>query len=129
MAGMKLMEGGRTQARAAFLLCFAARHIARFGMPYIPASQRARFDPLIQALSAELQRDGCLEGNLNYVLSSLVVKAFAANRRYAEANKLMGVLSSVAAEFYRVDVAPYEDEKRAQHGEIDRTPPGNSAAP
>src|SRR6266436_9050259 len=98
-------------------MCFTASLISRFRMPYIPAAQRARFDPLIQALSAELQKDGCLDGNLNYVISSLVVKAFAANRRYAEANKLMGVLSSVAAEFYRMDVAPYEDEKRAQHGE------------
>ena len=91
-------------------------------MPYILPSERARFDPLINALSAELQKDGCPEGNLNYVISSLVVKAFAANRRYAEGNKLMGVLSCVAAEFYRMDLAPYEDEKRAQHGEIDRSP-------
>ena len=65
-----------------------------------------------------MQQDGCLEGNLNYVISSLVVKAFAGNRRYAEANKLMGVLSSVAAEFYRMDVAPYEDEKRLEQGDV-----------
>jgi hypothetical protein len=48
----------------------------------------------------------------------LVGKAFAANRRYAEANKLMGVLACVQSEFYRLDVAPYEEEKRAQNGDI-----------
>ncbi len=93
-------------------------------MPYIPSDERQRFDPLITSLSAELQRDGCKDGHLNYVISSLVSRAFAANRRYAEANKLMGVLQCVAAEFYRLDVAPYEDQKRAEHGDIDRTPPG-----
>lgn len=91
-------------------------------MPYITPAERTRFDAHINALSAELQRDGCEAGNLNYVISSLVVKAFVANKRYAEANKLLGVLTAVSAEFYRMDVAPYEDEKRAQHGEIDRTP-------
>jgi hypothetical protein len=91
-------------------------------MPYILPSERQRFDPLINALSAELQKDGCVDGNLNYVISTLTAKAFAANRRYAEANKLMGVLACVAAEFYRRDVAPYEDEKRTQNGDVDRSP-------
>jgi hypothetical protein len=65
-----------------------------------------------------LQKDGCEAGNLNYVLSVLLGKAFVANRRYAEANKLMGVLACVQAEFYRLDVAPYEEEKRAENGDI-----------
>lgn len=90
-------------------------------MPYILPSERERFDPLINALSRELQKDGCEAGNLNYVISTLIGKALAANRRYAEANKLMGVLACVSAEFYRMDVAPYEDEKRAENGEIDRS--------
>jgi hypothetical protein len=90
-------------------------------MPYILPSERQRFDPLINALSKELQKDGCEAGNLNYVVSTLIGKALAANRRYAEANKLMGVLACVSAEFYRMDVAPYEDEKRRENGEIDRS--------
>src|SRR4051794_37367456 len=90
------------------------------GMPYILPTERERFDPLINALSKELQKDGCEAGNLNYVISTLIGKALAVNRRYAEANKLMGVLACVSAEFYRMDVAPYEDEKRAENGEIDR---------
>lgn len=91
-------------------------------MPYILPSERQRFDPLIDALSAELQKDGCEAGNLNYVISTLLGKAFTANRRYAEANKLMGVLACVSAEFYRMDVVPYEEEKRSQNGDINRTP-------
>src|SRR4051794_18329606 len=90
------------------------------GMPYILPSERERFDPVINALSKELQKDGCEAGNLNYVISTLLAKALAGNRRYAEANKLMGVLACVSAEFYRMDVAPYEDEKRAENGGIDR---------
>lgn len=63
-------------------------------------------------------------GELNYVISDIVDDYVLdraidnGKRSYAVLNDVMGVLAAVQAEFYRRVVAPYEDGKRAENGEV-----------
>ncbi|MCD6403165.1 MAG: hypothetical protein J7K98_02455 [Candidatus Aenigmarchaeota archaeon] len=40
-------------------------------------------------------------------------------KNYFELNRAVGVLTSVLLEFYRRVVAPYENEKLKQHGDVE----------
>lgn len=58
-------------------------------------------------------------GELNYAISALVDEYVLSHRlSYSTINDVMGVLASVQQEFYRRVAAPYEDEKRAENGEV-----------
>ncbi len=87
-------------------------------MPYIKADSRPKFDASLALLQAELGKSAYDAGELNYVISRLLNSAFAANQRYAEANKLLGVMEAAKLEFYRRKVAPYEDEKILENGDV-----------
>ena len=88
-------------------------------MPYIPVEDRTKYSFLVDELYTVLEEHDWHPGHLNYVIYSLLVKHFRANRSYTTANKLMGVLSCVAKEFYRREVVPYEKEKQDIHGDIE----------
>ena len=94
-------------------------------MPYITKEERPRYDKLIQQVVDALVEKfpgengrGYSEGDLNYVISSIVWKLFDKKPSYSAANKLMGVLKGVDLEFYRRKVAPYEDKKIKENGDI-----------
>jgi len=97
-------------------------------MPYIPQQHRKRYDELVNQLVETLVWDSSdadlgtpaafAPGELNYVLSSLLVKLWAKGRQYYRGNTLMGVLECVKAEFYRRWLAPYEDGALARHGDL-----------
>ncbi len=82
-------------------------------MPYIKQEQRPDFDKILN----ELKPDG--PGELNYVITRLCI-SYAERKgiRYGNLNEVMGVLSSVAREFYRRLVAPYEDKKMRENGDV-----------
>ena len=85
-------------------------------MPYIKPQRRLELDPLVQPLlnsAWELQ-----PGDLNYVITRIVHAVWAVDKAYYMGNALMGVCSCVAAEFYRTMLAPYEDTKRAENGDV-----------
>jgi hypothetical protein len=87
-------------------------------MPYIAPENRPKFDAGLNLLKEELRKGGYEAGELNYVISCLLNDAFAANTRYAEANKLVGVMEAAKLEFYRRKVAPYEDLKITENGDV-----------
>lgn len=79
-------------------------------MPYVPQERRR-----------ELNNGGEIEtmGDMNYVLTSIVFDWL--NRRpenYDNYNGVIGVLESMKLELYRRTVAPYEDLKVAQNGDV-----------
>jgi hypothetical protein len=92
-------------------------------MPYVASSARERLDPHIEQLAAEVRRlaaedggDAAFAGYLNYSCTRLALEAMPA-RRYWVIATVVGVLRNVADEFYRRVGVPYEEEKRAAHGD------------
>lgn len=87
-------------------------------MPYIPQDKRPQIDekiiPLIQHLQSlpVEQQDGAL----NYAVTKILKELYAP--KYFNYNRAMGVLSSIQAEWYRRDVAPYEDKKIQENGDV-----------
>jgi hypothetical protein len=80
-------------------------------MPYIPESRRFEVDAFIPTAG--------IAGELNYQLTRVVqkyVKDHGAS--YRVFNDVIGALECAKLELYRRLVAPYEDTKRAQNGDV-----------
>lgn len=93
-------------------------------MPYIKEYSRTKLDPHIDGVLDELGMlgdsggIGYAVGELNYVFTTLLDSALGANPKYADYNAALGVLEAVKLELYRRVVAPYEDEKLAENGDV-----------
>ncbi|MCS6770389.1 MAG: hypothetical protein NZ570_08150 [Candidatus Caldarchaeum sp.] len=87
-------------------------------MPYIPQKERAELDDEIDMLVQKLSKTPAekMDGKLNYVITRLLVKLYPPS--YFNYNRALGVLSAVAHEFYRRRVAPYEDVKIRENGDV-----------
>jgi len=90
-------------------------------MPYIKKEDRKCFEESINALVFNLcaRDDGPIAGELNYVISSILVRCMRRKKLcYKLANRMDGVLGCVCKEFYRRWVVPYEDIKITENGDI-----------
>ncbi|MDJ0273105.1 MAG: hypothetical protein QW318_08395 [Candidatus Caldarchaeum sp.] len=87
-------------------------------MPYITQEERKELDAEIDALLEKLRKAPAerVDGRLNYVISRLLNGVYTPS--YYNYNRALGVLSAVAHEFYRRKVAPYEDTKIKENGDI-----------
>lgn len=87
-------------------------------MPYINRESREKLDPYIDALINELKKAPPeeLDGQVNYVIFRLILHLYPP--RYFNYNRAIGVLSCVLQEFYRRHVAPYEDKKISESGDV-----------
>lgn len=87
-------------------------------MPYIKREYRERLDPKIDLLVDELKKAPTeeVDGQVNYVIFRMLIHIYPP--RYFNYNRAIGVLSCVLQEFYRRHVAPYEDRKMAETGDI-----------
>ena len=89
-------------------------------MPYIDANRRDNVDHIVDLLASNIngipelreKRDGVL----NYVISRLLFQLYKVN--YTDMNAALGVLDAASKEYYRCVVAPYEDKKRLENGEV-----------
>jgi len=92
-------------------------------MPYIKPEQRELLDPVIDAVAEEIiaidrsSAESQWTGMMNYAVSRLAVKLLPA-RNYNSMSRMHGVLADVPMEWYRRMMAPYEDEKIAQNGDV-----------
>jgi len=57
-----------------------------------------------------------IDGELNYVITRILKESYPL--RYFNLNRAMGVLESAKLEFYRRVVAPYEDIKIKESGDV-----------
>jgi len=58
-------------------------------------------------------------GELNYLLTTIIDDYFMEHGgRYAQVNDIIGALEGAKLEFYRRIVAPYEDVKLKENGEV-----------
>lgn len=87
-------------------------------MPYIDKTQRQPIDELIMPIINHLKKLPVEEqdGALNYSITKILKELY--EPRYFNYNRAMGVLSSIQAEWYRRDVANYEDKKIAENGDV-----------
>jgi len=88
-------------------------------MPYVDKETRELLNREISELLIDLEEYN-EPGNINYVLSNIIWHLFNLNPCYETANSLLGVLEAVKQEFYRRKVAPYEDLKIGQNGDLEQ---------
>ncbi len=87
-------------------------------MPYIKPEGRSAIDELIQPLIDHLKNQPLenQDGDLNYAITRIIHELYP--EKYFHYNRAIGVLSSVELELYRKKVAPYEDKKILENGEV-----------
>ncbi len=88
-------------------------------MPYIKPEHRPELDKLIeplvkQLLSLPLEKQ---DGGVNYAVTKLL-KALYDKGNYFTYNRSMGVLAALQQEWYRRFIAPYEDKKIQENGDV-----------
>ena len=89
-------------------------------MPYIIKEKRERFEPAVANLVALLQEDPeNVAGNLNYVITTVLKRLIATNKRYKTMNDLVGALECCKLELYRRVVGPYEDIAIKRNGDVE----------
>ena len=93
-------------------------------MPYIDKFMRMELDPKIDDLVGSLflphdkELDTSNPGNLNYVITKLIIAWLGGRPNYARYNEVIGVLECVKQELYRRKMAVYEDEKCRENGDV-----------
>ena len=87
-------------------------------MPYIKTEKRGLYNSHIEQLVNILEQQPLMEvdGDLNYVVTSIFKKLYAP--KYFNYNRAIGVLEAIKQEFYRRVVAPYEDIKIEENGDV-----------
>lgn len=90
-------------------------------MPYIKQEDRKRFDCHIDALIKEFDKKPVSPGEFNYVVSRLLWNIWMkeSNHNYTTANNLIGALECIKEEFYRRWIAPYEEDKIKENGDVE----------
>ena len=87
-------------------------------MPYIKMEDRKKYEEVLEKLidllkSQPIER---IDGELNYVITRILKESYPL--RYFNLNRAMGVLECAKLEFYRRVVAPYEDIKIKESGDV-----------
>lgn len=90
-------------------------------MPYIKQQDRRTIENMI-GISKNFKDIGTFvenAGELNYVITSIIHGYFEQNGgRYQQANDIIGALEGAKLEFYRKIVAPYEETKIKENGDV-----------
>lgn len=87
-------------------------------MPYVPKADRFRFSAVVNALNEEMAK-GITPGELNYLLTGIADNYVAVKgKSYTHMNDVLGAFSGASKEFYRRVVAPYEEEKINENGDV-----------
>jgi ABC-type lipopolysaccharide export system ATPase subunit len=81
-------------------------------MPYIKQPNRITFDEPIRQLNPKNA------GELNYIISKLMLKYIGKDINYQKCNDVTGALECSKMEIYRRFVAPYEEIKIKENGDI-----------
>ena len=82
-------------------------------MPYIDSKLRIKVDLAIDEI---IRQDVTPDGQLNYLLFSLCKRTIQPS--YKNFKRYIGELEECVAEIRRRLLAPYEDDRMAEHGDI-----------
>jgi len=87
-------------------------------MPYIKQSARGDYIDIINAMKGEIDCT-TTTGELNYLITRMIhMYTREHGNNYQTMNDVVGVLESAKAEYQRRVVAPYEDEKIEENGDL-----------
>jgi len=86
-------------------------------MPYIKNVDRGKFDHILESLH---ELGALTTGELNYFIS-MVLHQFVEEHGlcYSTLNAVVGMMECAKTEFQRRVVAPYEDKKIQENGDLD----------
>lgn len=84
-------------------------------MPYITEAKRVALATSAHVLGNSMPAD---PGELNYEITRMIQLYLRGERSYAIFNEVIGVLECAKLELYRRMVAPYEDQKCAENGDV-----------
>lgn len=88
-------------------------------MPYIKKEDRKKWDTALAEASLTMKDGGCTPGDLNYIVTFLCHSyILRKGLNYTHLNDVVGALESCKAEFQRRVVAPYEDKKIVENGDL-----------
>lgn len=88
-------------------------------MPYVKKEKRVELDKIVNQILALMEkipdedRDGCL----NYLFTKTLKSLYRPS--YFNYERVMGLLECIQQEFYRRLIAPYEDSKMREHGDVE----------
>jgi hypothetical protein len=86
-------------------------------MPYIKLSKRHRLVELLENYTTAIGANDA--GELNFTITLLLNKYFKENGgNYQAINDIVGALEGAKIEFCRRTVAPYEDKKILENGDV-----------
>ena len=80
-------------------------------MPYISKERRNAIDMFVVG-------EPSTSGEINYLISMVIKGYLGPNPNYERFNSAIGVLEAAKLELYRRMVAPYEDTKIAENGDV-----------
>lgn len=84
-------------------------------MPYIDKESRVKFTKAIEEIGNNISS----VGEMNYVISMICKSYIDKNgKSYKIFNDLMGIISGVDKELYRMVIAEYEDQKIEVNGKV-----------
>lgn len=89
-------------------------------MPYIKKERKDHFYVVLDDLKEDMQKiEDLSAGDLNYLITS-TIKAYVEvkGKRYQTLNDAIGALEGAKLELYRREVAPYENAKLAENGDV-----------
>jgi len=85
-------------------------------MPYLREENKVYFDKLLERLRKCAIANG---GELNFLFTEIINQFHVTNsKRYETMNTVVGALESCKVEYQRRIVAPYEDKKIQENGEV-----------
>lgn len=85
-------------------------------MPYIKKENRKKFQGVLNEICDNAAPKDA--GELNYFLTKIVHSYLNNHEGYQAANDVMGALEGVKLELYRKVIAPYEDDKILENGDV-----------
>ena len=89
-------------------------------MPYIKKEDRERYREALAQIVGALESipEEDRDGHINYVVT-VMLKRLYKPPKYRRYNKAIGVLECIKQELYRIMIAPYEDTKIEQNGDVE----------
>jgi hypothetical protein len=87
-------------------------------MPYIKQEERGKWKKIVEEIEKTAKNipDDKIDGEMNYLITSTLLKIY--EESYFNYNKAIGMIECVKQEFYRRRVAPYEDKKIKENGDV-----------
>ncbi|KKK89148.1 hypothetical protein LCGC14_2736020 [marine sediment metagenome] len=87
-------------------------------MPYVTRQTRADWASLVDILEHSALVNTAAPGEINYVVTKLLLAWLGPGPCYADYNAAIGVLECIKLELYRRAVVPYEEKKCSEAGDV-----------